>query len=72
MREFSGQNSFLAFVILLSRLEIDLFKRFSFRGDTASTQLSGRQQDLPEPKMQTQVPGSHLTSASRWPRRLGW
>lgn len=49
----SGQNSFLALVILLSRMEINLFKRLPFRGGIVSTQLNGRQQTLTEPKLQT-------------------
>ena len=68
----SGQNSFLAFLTSLSRLEIDLFKRFSIGDDTVSTHLSGRQQNLTEPKLPTLMPNIHHTSMSHWPRRLGW
>ena len=68
----SGQICFLAFSTSLSRLEIDLFKRFSIRDDTVSTHLSGRQQNLTEPKLPTPMPSLHQASVSHWPRRLGW
>lgn len=63
VREFGGKIPFIAFVILLPRLGIDLFQRFSIKGDIVSTQLSGRQCIITEQKLQTQVPSSHHSAA---------